>query len=467
MSTRSLAALPIALALVASPAAASGQERPAPQNPHVRLGGKPCTACHTTAGWRDVQFNHRGTRFVLVGQHQAVPCTGCHDLRDFRGAPLACGSCHADPHRGDAGTDCERCHVQTGWQQVAAQNAHARTRLPDLGVHSALRCEDCHRQTGAQPFTSRVAPCVTCHQARYDATTNPSHRTMGFATQCERCHQFTTWDFALYAQHDAVFGIYAGPHAGTWRTCATCHADPADYHVFSCTTCHAQGPTGQAHQGITGYQWESAACLTCHPGGRAGDLRQHDAVFPIFGGTHAGQWTTCADCHTDPVNRHVVSCLTGACHPQAATDQWHNAIPGYQYATAQCRSCHPDGRAGTFAQHDAIFPIYSGTHSGRWSSCVACHPDPTSRRMFTCQGSGCHTPANTDGNHREVANYRFDSQLCLQCHPQGRAGDARRAAAPRDMPRLARLVTGRGTALPRAAYEYLWRWEAGGAPARD
>jgi hypothetical protein len=114
-----------------------------------------------------------------------------------------------------------------------------------------------------------------------------------------------------------------------------------------------------------------------------------------------------------------------------------------------------------------VFPIFSGTHQGRWLSCNTCHPDPTSRRVFTCQGSGCHTPANTDGHHQEVANYRFDSQLCLQCHPQGRAGDGRRAAHPRDTSRLASLLTGRGAALPRAAYEYLRRWEAGGAPARD
>jgi hypothetical protein len=407
----------VLLAALLAPRGAAAQGR---ASPHQNLGSMECTDCHRTTNWRDVSFDHRRTSFQLLGQHQIVPCAGCHDVRNFQGAVRACGSCHADPHRGDAGQDCERCHSETGWRQVGALEAHARTRLPDLGVHAALRCEDCHRQTGAQQFTGAVAPCIACHQRTYDATTNPQHRTLGFATRCETCHQFATWQFALFAEHDAIFGIYSGSHAGVWRDCSTCHTNASDYRIYTCTTCHTQAPTDRSHNGIPGYVWESTACLGCHPNGTGGDLSFHDARFPIFSGTHASQWQTCADCHTDPSSRQVFSCMTGGCHPQATTDPSHQSIPGYAYTATQCYSCHPDGRGGTFAQHDAVFPIYSGTHRNRWSSCATCHTTPGDRSVFTCMGSGCHQQAQMDDKHRNMAGYAFDPPTCLGCHPDGR-----------------------------------------------
>ena len=414
------AAVVLALAL-AAPAAASAQ-RPAPANPHVRLNGKACTDCHTTSGWREVRFDHRQTSFQLLGQHQTVLCAACHDLRDFSGATSTCGSCHTDPHRGDAGARCDQCHSEVGWRQVGAQNAHARTRLPDLGVHASLRCEDCHRQTGANQFTGRVTPCVTCHQSTYNATTQPAHTTMGLPTQCEMCHQFTTWSFARFPQHDGIFPVYSGAHAGVWRTCLTCHTDPANYRVYDCTSCHTQPATDPRHQGIPGYQWQSTACLACHPAGRRADSQFHEVIFPINSGTHAGKWTACADCHTDPSNYGAFSCMTGACHAQAATDPGHSGIPGYQYVAAQCRSCHPDGRAGGFAQHDAVFPINSGTHQGKWTTCSDCHTDPNSRLVFSCTTGACHAAASTNGLHLGIPGYLYASAQCLSCHPTGLRG---------------------------------------------
>jgi hypothetical protein len=408
-------------ALLALAGAARAQQTGAP-NPHARLYGRACTDCHTTSRWRDVRFDHARTAFRLLGQHRSVPCAGCHDLRDFRGAAAACATCHADPHRGDAGPRCEQCHSETSWHEVGAQNAHARTRLPDLGVHAALRCEDCHRQTGAQQFTGRVTPCVACHQTTYDHTTSPSHATLGIPEQCETCHQFTSWAFARFPSHDAVFPIYAGAHAGAWRTCADCHPDPGSYQVFDCTGCHTQPRTDPRHQGIPGYQWQSQACLACHPAGRHADARFHEAIFPINGGTHAGTWTACADCHTDPSNYATFSCMTGACHPQPATDPPHSGVPGYQYVAAQCLSCHPDGRAGSFAQHDAIFPINSGTHAGRWTACSDCHTDPANRQVFSCMTGACHPQNPTDGTHQGIPGYAYTAAQCLSCHPTGVAG---------------------------------------------
>jgi len=457
------AAIVLALALVAAPSGAAAQQ-PAPANPHVRLNGKACTDCHTTSGWREVRFDHRQTSFQLLGQHQTVLCAACHDLRNFAGATSTCGSCHTDPHRGDAGPRCEQCHTEVGWRQVGAQNAHARTRLPDLGVHASLRCEDCHRQTGAQQFTGRTAPCVTCHQTTYNATTEPAHATMGLPTQCEVCHQFTTWSFARFPQHDGIFPVYSGAHAGVWRNCTTCHTDPTSYRVFVCTTCHTQPETNSHHQEVPGYEWLDQSCLMCHPRGSAegsGGSAQHDAIFPINSGTHAGRWTVCADCHTDPSTRTIFTCVSAACHPATpATTPLHQGIPGYVYTSAQCLACHPTGLRGRFTQHDPLFfPIYSGAHAGRWSNdCAVCHATPDNRLAFTCMSGSCHPASETNGHHSGVSGYSYNAASCYlaACHMNGRVPVAPifPALRPPGAPRPSALPAGRKPPLAAALRTY-------------
>jgi hypothetical protein len=417
----SFAAAGTVLALAAGPRGLAAQEiQESVANPHVSLRGLACTACHTTGNWRDVVFDHRKTGTPLRGQHAAAPCSGCHNLRDFHAVAQDCKSCHEDPHRGDAGQRCEQCHRESTWHQVSARDAHARTRLPELGVHAALKCEDCHRQAAFQQFSGAVKPCVACHQTTFQATTNPSHASLGFSQQCETCHQFATWSFALFQRHDAIFGIYSGAHAGVWRNCATCHASTSDYSVYSCTTCHGQAQTNATHQGMgAAYSYQSSACLMCHPTGAAGTFAQHDAIFPINSGAHQGTWTGCTACHPNASTSSVFTCMSSGCHAQATTDPAHAGVTGYAYVATQCLSCHPTGAAGTFAQHDAIFPINGGTHKGTWTACTACHPSAGTPSVFTCMSSGCHAQAATDPIHTGIPGYAFTAAQCLSCHPTG------------------------------------------------
>jgi len=261
-------ALAAALAVPAAPARAQD----AVANPHVNLRGLACTACHTTRSWRDVSFDHRRTGSPLRGQHAIAPCSACHDLRDFRTVAHECRACHEDPHRGDAGARCETCHVESTWHQVGARDAHANTRLPELGVHAALQCADCHRQAAVQQFSGPVRPCIECHQSSFAATTSPSHAALGFSQQCESCHQLTAWTFALFQRHDAIFPIYSGTHSGRWSTCATCHTTAGQPSAFTCMSggCHPQAQTNSSHGGISGYQYTAQACYSCHPRGSGG-----------------------------------------------------------------------------------------------------------------------------------------------------------------------------------------------------
>jgi hypothetical protein len=416
-----IASVALTLAPAVAPHALAAQEvQESVANPHVDLRGLVCTACHTTSNWHDVVFDHRKTGMPLRGQHGVAPCTGCHNLRDFHTVAKECRSCHEDPHRGDAGLRCEQCHRESSWHQVNARDAHARTRLPELGVHAALKCVDCHRQAAFQQFSGAVTPCMACHQTTFQATTNPSHASLGFSQQCESCHQFTTWGFALFQQHDAIFAIYSGAHAGVWRNCATCHANASDLRVFSCTTCHGQARTDATHQGMgSAYSYTSAACLMCHPTGSRGTFTQHDAVFPINSGFHQGVWSSCTACHPTAGSSQIFTCMSSGCHAQAATDPIHSGITGYAYVATQCLSCHPTGGPANFTQHDALFPIYSGTHRGIWTACTACHPIAGSPNVFTCISSGCHAQAATDPIHNGIPGYAYTASQCLSCHPTG------------------------------------------------
>jgi hypothetical protein len=74
----------------------------------------------------------------------------------------------------------------------------------------------------------------------------------------------------------------------------------------------------------------------------------------------------------------------------------------------------------TFDHDSQYFPIYSGSHGGRWNSCTDCHlgGDVSS---FTCT-TGCHGKNETDGHHGGVRDYVYDDAACLSCHPRGRSG---------------------------------------------
>ena len=418
----SLLTLALACAFGAGPRDLAAQEiQQSVANPHVNLRGLVCTACHTTSNWHDVVFDHRKTGTPLRGQHAVAPCTGCHTVRDFHTVAKECRTCHEDPHRGDAGRACQQCHSEATWHQVSARDAHANTRLPELGVHAALKCVDCHRQAAFQQFSGAVTPCVACHQATFAATNNPSHASLGISAQCESCHQFTTWNFALFQQHDAIFGIYSGAHAGVWSSCATCHSSATDFKVFSCTTCHGQARTDAQHANMgSAYTYASSACLLCHPTGSRGTFAQHDAVFPIFSGAHNGVWTSCTACHPSGSSSATFTCMSSGCHSQAATDPLHGGVTGYAYVATQCLSCHPTGGPATFTQHDALyFPVYSGSHAGTWSTCAACHPTAGSPNVFTCMSSGCHAQAATDPIHAGISGYAYTAAQCLSCHPTG------------------------------------------------
>ena len=101
--------------------------------------GNDCTSCHTQKTWFPVGQieKHARTRFPLTGAHAQVSCHRCHaGARVGRFVPqdTECLTCHArdfantqnPPHLGLGWVDnCDRCHLQTRWQQATINEAQA------------------------------------------------------------------------------------------------------------------------------------------------------------------------------------------------------------------------------------------------------------------------------------------------------------------------------------------------------
>ncbi|MFQ5511160.1 MAG: cytochrome c3 family protein [Candidatus Krumholzibacteriia bacterium] len=404
----------------------TGARKPrAVKSPHKKLK-RDCQECHVATSFNDIQFNHNKTTFLLEGQHERISCLKCHAVTDFSKVEKSCSSCHEDPHLGKLGGDCSKCHDPAGFDKLDGEEIHARTDFPLVGRHVLLDCDTCHPGHQAADFGRTPSDCVKCHQQDYLEVTRPSHVASGFPTDCRECHEATGWQPARMPDHDAVFPIFSGLHRGKWDDCVICHTDPGNQKVFNCLGCHAHGQAlmDPRHQGIGGYSYSSGACYNCHPTGEAARFLEHDAqFFPIFSRAHNGKWDSCAVCHTDPANRKVYACLKCHAHVQTLMDPSHQGIAGYSYASSACYGCHPTGEAGRFLEHDPqFFPIFSGTHNGRWTGCETCHTNATNRKIFSCLKCHAHNQTAMDPSHQGITGYAYSSTSCYGCHPTGERG---------------------------------------------
>jgi len=223
-----------------------------------------CETCHTTTAWVPSTFNHStATTFPLSGAHTTVTCTSCHPS-GFTAIPTTCVSCHLTTYNATTNpnhvtakfpTTCETCHSTTNWTS-STFNHSTSTTFPLTGAHIGLACNLCHPTN----YNAIPTTCVSCHLAKYNATTNPNHIGAKFGTTCETCHTTTNWTSATF-NHNTVATI---PLTGNHNlSCSTCHTTPTNYTIFSCrqTACHAN-----AHNAAQG----SIGCYSCHPTGRAG-----------------------------------------------------------------------------------------------------------------------------------------------------------------------------------------------------
>jgi len=200
-----------------------------------------CERCHVVDGFVPARFEneqHKDTRFVLEGAHQAVACTRCHphDLHPPAQARRArsvrperfslaafklpskgekCESCHSDPHGGqfrDRG--CVSCHGTVSFHDVKFDH-QKDTRFPLTGRHAGTACASCHKPTkGLVRYKPLPTACDGCHADVHVGQ---------LAGDCARCHGTEDFKRTLFNHNDTRFTAFAleGKHADA--ACAKCH----------------------------------------------------------------------------------------------------------------------------------------------------------------------------------------------------------------------------------------------------
>ena len=388
--------------------------------PHAAAGySTDCTTCHTTAAWQSATFDHNATQFPLTGAHRTVACSSCHGDGVYVGKPTSCVSCHrpdydrvTNPPHAASGfpTDCTTCHTTTTWQ--GATFDHNATPFPLTGAHLTVACSACH---GDGVFQGKPTACVSCHQPDY-ARAVPPHAASGFSTTCTTCHTTSTWQGAAFDHNTTQFPL-TGAHLAV--ACSACHGDGVyQGKSTACVSCHKPDydrTTAPSHA-AAGFP---TTCNTCHTVTTWLNATFDHATtgWPLTG-VHAS--TPCASCHGDGVYQGKPTACA-SCH-QAAYDGTTN--PNHKAAAfpLTCESCHTTTTwlGATFDHDTRYFPIYSGSHRGRWTSCTDCHTSSSNYATFTC--ITCHQQSSTDSNHRGISGYQYQSNACYSCHPRGSGG---------------------------------------------
>ena len=377
-----------------------------------------CTLCHLGGDWRtlrpDFAYDHEKQAGVaLRGAHAQAGCLLCHNDRGpvQQFAARGCGGCHADPHLGRLGANCQDCHEERTWFPRQAIADHDRTRFPLVGQHAAAACFRCHPGAQVGNFAGAYVVCSQCHADDYARTAAPNHAAVQFGQDCERCHVPTGWQSARF-DHPAAFPLSLG-HGG--RRCSDCHPTSNSFAGLAgaaCSQCHLDDYTAATNppHAAAGF---GSDCAQCHD---ASTWRRsswpHVASFPLSLG-HAGR--ACAECHQGGVYVGTPSACV-ACHQDdyTATNAPNHATAGFG---TDCAQCHGTARwgSGSFIHR---FPITNGPHGGL--ACTTCHTTPGNYAAFSCIDCHAHRQSAMANEHDEVSGYVWASANCYQCHPNGR-----------------------------------------------
>ena len=281
-------------------------------DPHRRQFAAGCETCHPTSSWKKaaLKFDHnKDSKYPLVARHAPVACEQCHVPAPaqplasavFHGLKSGCADCHKDPHAGQFGRNCGRCHpAPESWTGPALQFAHNRDSQFHLdGRHASVECVKCHKPdpAGGKLATARFkglgTTCDACHSVKHPEE---------YGAACVSCHAIDRWiktrpgvdhilkheihgeqliEKHLSAKCSACHGparlAVLGPPGKTQFECVSCHKPDEDPHKGTlgadCTRCHRadawKGPSLKFnHNTMTGYglnqDHKNVACVKCH-----------------------------------------------------------------------------------------------------------------------------------------------------------------------------------------------------------
>jgi hypothetical protein len=232
---------------------------------------------------------------------------------------------------------------------------------------------------------------------------------------CRDCHNPDNWKMIRFNHSTTSF-----PLEGNHRDilCIQCHNIENFQDIgSSCRNCHTD-----VHQGRLG-PW-CQACHTPQSWTVIDYARAHaNTTFPLLG-VHAR--LDCGSCHYSEIEGEF-SPLQSDCYSCHKEEYNSVQVPNHVEAgfSKVCETCHSfyAWQPAEFAEHDPLFPIFRGSHSGVWNQCSDCHISPGNYAIFSCLTCHEHSRDRMDREHREVSGYVYDSQYCYTCHPTGTGGD--------------------------------------------
>ena len=424
-----------------------------------------CESCHTENAWEPSTFDHDGQYFpIYSGKHDGEwdQCTDCH-TNPSNYSVFTCITCHSNPqtdddHDGVNGYSynspaCLACHP-TG--DANFNFNHNATGFPLTGEHITTDCLECH----SGGFQNTPTECLACHESNFNQTTNPNHNALGFSNDCASCHTTVQgWNPAMFADHNSVYALN-GAHAAIANDCAVCHNGDYNNTPNTCVGCHSTEYNQATEPDHEAAQF-STDCAACHTENAwTPSTFDHDGMyFPIYSGSHNGEWDQCVECHTNPSDYAVFTCTT--CHTNPETNDQHNGVGGYSYNSPACLACHPTGDSDiNFDHNNTNFPLtgahtsadcidcHAGGYQGTPTDCNACHSNDYNLSLnpshvmlgLPTDCASCHTTAPgwepatfgihdnfypLDGAHTAVANdcdachngdYVNTPNTCASCH---------------------------------------------------
>ncbi|MBZ5573420.1 MAG: hypothetical protein LAO09_16250 [Acidobacteriia bacterium] len=447
-----------------------------------------CDQCHNLDNWFGVKFDHlKYTGFALTGMHATLDCMACHIGGKFKGTTADCVGCHLNDFRKTTNPNhvasnfpqtCQTCHSTSAWQPASFD--HNSVGFPLTGGHAGLQCTQCH-VNGNYNLTSNA--CSTCHMKDYNSTNNPNHVQAKFPTNCQSCHNTTSWGNATFNHTGTGFAL-TGAHATL--PCTQCHVN-GNYNLTSgaCSTCHMKDYNGATDPNHVQAGFPTT-CDSCHSTASwAGAKFDHNGTGFALTGAHAtlqcsqchinGNYKlnsgACVTCHLKDFNNtknpnHVQAGFPQTCDMCHNTTAWipssfnhdntpfpltgaHKTVPcaschvnnNYTNIPTDCYSCHKTDYQNTNNPNHiaAGFPTtcqtchtttswdgakfdhtYFPMNHGGASGCNNCHTNPSDYSVFSC--TICHAKSKTDQQHQGVRNYVYNSPNCYQCHPKGQGG---------------------------------------------
>jgi hypothetical protein len=321
------------------------------------------------------------------------------------------------PHGDDLKVSCADCHTSNGWKMTEGKYTfnHNSTDFALLGQHQALNCKACHQDL---VFSKAQSDCISCH-------TDVHEQTVG--NECQRCHTPISWVVANTTQmHEQSRFPLLGAHATV--DCFQCHESASllrfDPLGINCIDCHKSDyeQTSSPNHISGNFSTDCVGCHAMNAFSWSGAGISH-LFFPLTGGHELND---CYACHVQgqPYNSISQDCVS--CHLadyQGATNPNHQ-VSGFSTDCEQCHTTSPGWKPAKMGDHDGeFFPIYSGKHQGEWNNCADCHTTQGNYKAFSCIDCHEHTKSKMDSEHDEEGNYSWNSNACLDCHPDGRAED--------------------------------------------